>query len=358
MTTPLDFYHEQCTQGVITVDPEQEKVLQTFDRLYHDLVSEIPKRQGILSVLHRKKFIPGVYLWGRVGTGKTYMMDAFFQCLPFQYKMRMHFHNFMAMVHQELHLHQGKKNPLSKVADDVAGKAWVLCFDELTVSDITDAMLLGGLFDALFLRGVCLVATSNVPPDELYHNGLQRERFLSAINLIKKNTEVLYIPSEVDYRLRHQSELGTFFVPLDAAARAGMTESFAHFTQGKIVLREPVSIQGRSVPVIGRTDTVIWFDFKVICQVPRSQQDYLEIAAHYKTVLISDIPVISADEKDTICLFVSLVDIFYDARIRLIISAAEPVAELYRRGFMVMEYTRTHSRLLEMQSAAWFNAES
>jgi len=355
--TPLAFYHKQCAEGTLTPDIHQEAVLQHLDELHAVLTAEFSERNHLLSFLRRPRLIRGVYLWGRVGIGKTFMMDAFFQCLSFPQKMRMHFHSFMAMVHEELTLHQGKKNPLGAVADDIARRALVICFDELTVSDITDAMLLGGLFDALFSRGVCLVTTSNMPPDDLYRNGLQRERFLPAIQLLKKNTEVVYIPSETDYRLRHLSETGTFFTPLNAAARTGMAATFTLLAKDAPQISDPVIVQGRPIPVIRRTQSVIWFKFSDICQVPRSQQDYLEIARCYQSVLISDIPVIPPEAKDTICLFVSLVDVLYDARIRLVISAAESVADIYRRGFMTLEYARTHSRLLEMQSSLYFHSE-
>lgn len=355
--TPLAYYREKCRQGVITGDLLQESVLEHFDLLHARLVAAHHEKKGILSFLKKPSPVQGIYLWGRVGVGKTFMMDAFYECLPFPDKMRMHFHNFMALVHEELKLHQGKKNPLKAVADDIARRTSVLCLDELTVSDITDAMLLGGLFEALCDRGVTLTTTSNQPPDELYRNGLQRERFLPAIALLKQHTHVIHILSETDYRLRNSEKAGAFFTPLGLAAKIGMEKTFHFLANSAPTETNPVLIRGRNIPVIRRCESVIWFDFKNICQVPRSQHDYLEIADRYRSVLISDIPVIPPEAKDTICLFVNLVDVFYDARVRLVISAAEPVSELYQRGFMILEYARTHSRLMEMQSREYFHAE-
>ncbi len=352
---PSDFYHLQCQQGVISSDPAQLAVMQHFDRVYADLLLLQKKRQHFLSFLLPTVLVKGLYIWGSVGTGKTFMMDCFYRSLPPSIcKMRLHFHAFMASVHQALRRHQGEKNPLEAVANDIARQAILLCFDELFVSDITDAMLLGGLFAALFRRGVILITTSNVPPDELYRNGLQRESFLPAIALLKEKTEVVRLALEDDYRLRHLKGAGVFFTPLDAKAEAGMQQNFALLAGNKLVETTPLTIEGRCIRVVRRTQTVVWFEFSDLCRVPRSQQDYLVIAETFRTVMVSNVPVIAPSAKDAICLFVSLIDVLYDARVRLVMSAAEPVADLYNRGFMVMEYTRTHSRLLEMQSTDYF----
>jgi cell division protein ZapE len=355
--TPLDYYREQCTQNNIFEDAQQLNALNYLQRLYFDLIAEHKKRFGWFSWLHKNKLLSGVYLWGGVGVGKTLLMDCFFKCLPFKNKMRMHFHQFMQLVHNELAKYQGHADPLQLVATDIASKAFVLCFDELFVSDITDAMLLGRLFKILFDRGVCLIATSNTEPDDLYKHGLQRSQFLPAIELLKKNMQVIHIPTTIDYRLRHLTEAGVFYTPLNDAARENMEKTFDVMTAGKIISTEPVNIFGRDIQVIKKTDEIVWFEFSTICTVPRSQKDYLAIAEKYKTVFISDIPIIEANEKDTICLFISLVDVFYDARIRLVISAAEPVSQIYSRGYKILEYTRTNSRLLEMQSMDYFAGE-
>ncbi len=353
-TTPLQSYQASITAGIIRSDGRQLAVVQQFDALYYALLTEARRRQAWPRLLYRPHLLRGIYLWGSVGAGKTFLMDGFFTSLPFQTKMRMHFHHFMAMVHARLRQHQGKKNPLIIIAKEISKQAWVLCLDELLVSDIADAMLLAGLFAALFKFGVCLVTTSNTPPEALYRNGLQREQFLPAIALLQQHTQVIPLETGMDYRLRHLKEAGVFFTPLDEYAANRMQQNFDHLTAGQMVETTPIVINGRAIPVIGRTQETIWFEFTDLCHIPRSQQDYLAIAKQFSTVMISRVPIIPSSDSDTICLFVSCIDVLYDARVRLVMSAAEPVAELYTRGFMQMDYARTHSRLLEMQSLDYF----
>jgi cell division protein ZapE len=355
--TPLEYYQEQCNQGIVSEDAEQLIVMQQLQQIYLNLLSEHQNRQGLLAIFHKPKMVQGLYLWGGVGIGKTFMMDCFYKCLPFSQKMRMHFHQFMQLVHQQLKKHQGEKDPLQVIAKDIARQTMLLCFDELFVSDITDAMLLGHLFRALFSQGVCLVTTSNTKPDDLYKNGLQREQFLPAIAMLKENTTVMHIPSKVDYRLRHLKEAGVFYSPLDEAARLNMEKSFTALIGSDPVSTDPIMILGRLIKIKKRARKVVWFEFAEICKVPRSQNDYLAIAEQFNTVFISDIPAIPDNAKDTICLFISMVDVFYDAQVRLVLSAAEPVSEIYSRGYMILEYARTHSRLLEMQSIDYFLAD-
>lgn len=356
--TPIEYYLDQCSKELISKDSHQLVVLQALQKLYEELISENQSRQTTFSFLRRNKLIKGVYLWGSVGIGKTFMMDCFYHCIPFNKKMRMHFHQFMQWIHQELKLHQGKKNPLEHVADDLAQKTMVLCFDELFVSDITDAMLLGKLFDALFSRKICLVATSNSAPDDLYKNGLQREQFLPAIDLLKLNMNVVFLPTSIDYRLRHLKEAGVFYTPLNKESAVNMENSFQVLAGADEVFSGPVEIHHRLIHSQKRTNNVIWFEFIDICTPPRSQQDFLAIAEKYQTVFISNIPPTRTADKDTICLFINLVDVFYDARVRIVVSSAEPVSELYRKGTMVLEFARTHSRLLEMQSEDYFSNNS
>lgn len=355
--TPIDYYYQKCQEGVISEDPEQLAALQVLQRIYDDLLIEYRHRTNILSYFRKPHLVKGLYVWGGVGIGKTFLMDCFFHSLPVANKMRMHFYSFMQRIHNDLTKHQGEKDPLQAIAKQLAKEVMVLCFDEFHVSDITDAMLLGRLFQALFAQGVCLVTTSNTAPDKLYKNGLQREQFLPAIALIKLNTEVVHITTAIDYRLRHLKEAGVFYTPLDETARQNMEKSFHELTQGEQAETTPISIHHRLISVRKRAGKTIWFDFSEICSVPRSQRDYLAIAEQFDTVFISDIPVISPKDRDKICLFISLVDVFYDARTRLVISAAEPIDTLYNQGYMILEYTRTHSRLLEMQSTDYFAGE-
>lgn len=352
---PTETYHAQCEQGLIKEDPEQLIALEKLQKVYDALLLENKKREGWQGIFHQPQLIQGLYLWGGVGIGKTLLMDCFYQSLPFTQKCRLHLHQFLQRIHDELKSHQGLADPLQKIATEIAKDTLVLCFDEFVVSDITDAMLLGRLLKTLFEKHVCLVTTSNTSPDDLYKNGLQRSQFLPAIIAIKKYTDVLHIPSTTDYRLRHLKEAGVFYTPLDETAEKNMEKTFQTLAHGKKIEIAPITIHGRSIDIVKKAGDIIWFDFDVICRIPRSQHDYLTIAEQYKTVFISHIPVIPANAVDTIRLFVNLVDVFYDARIKLVLSAAEPVPELYRRGSMILEYERTHSRLLEMQSIDYFS---
>jgi len=352
--TPTDYYRQQCQAGVIFEDPNQLAALQVLERIYRDLLVEQKHRTGFFSYFRRSHLVKGAYLWGGVGIGKTFLMDCFFHTLPVTQKMRMHFHQFMQRIHTELTKQQGHKDPLQLIAKQLASEAMVLCFDEFYVSDITDAMLLGRLLKALFLEGVCLVTTSNIPPDELYKNGLQRAQFIPAIHLINAQTDVVHIPTIIDYRLRHLKEAGVFYTPLSEETDQKMIKSFEALTAGEVIETTPIDIYNRLISVKKRSKSAIWFDFADICSVPRSQSDYLVITEKFQTVFISGIPLIDPRARDTICLFISLVDVFYDARVRLVFSAAEPVEDIYSRGYMILEYTRTHSRLLEMQSVDYF----
>lgn len=356
-TSPLERYHQFVEQGTIQSDAEQLKALNLLNAIQKSLIKEQADRFGLMKIFHKNCLIKGLYLWGGVGIGKTFMMDCFYETLPFQQKMRMHFHVFMQKIHDELNKHQGEADPLQKIAMEIANKTLVICFDELFVSDIADAMLLGRLFKALFNEKVTLIATSNTAPDDLYKNGLQRLQFLPAIALIKKNTEVLNITSKIDYRLRHLKEAGIFYTPLNKASEEKMQAAFDLITAGKKVSTTPINLYGRNIKVIKQSSGVVWFDFKDICSVPRSQHDYLAIAREYHTVFISNVPIISESARDTICLFVSLIDVLYDAKVKLVISAAESVPELYSKGYMILEYARTQSRLIEMQSEDYFTGD-
>lgn len=351
-----DYYQQECKRRHLVADPEQIRILSQFQSVHTALISENKKRQNPFLFLRHPHIVQGIYLWGNVGVGKTFLMDCFYQSLPIQKKLRVHFHQFMQRIHLELVRCQGKKNPLQWIAKELATKTHVLCFDEFFVSDITDAMLLGKLFAALFEKGVCLVLTSNIAPDDLYRNGLQREQFLPAIALIKKYTNVIHFPSSIDYRLRHLQKAGIFYTPLNDETTQQMEKSFALLTKGQPVNDEPISILGRFIPVKKKSSEVVWIEFSDLCHVPRSQKDYLEIATLFRTVFVSHIPVIDSHDKDTICLFISLVDVLYDAQVKLVISAAESIPQLYSRGYMILEYTRTHSRLVEMQSEDYFNS--
>ena len=327
-----------------------------LDRLYHDLVDRYENRPrsflALFSGVSKAQRVPcrGLYFWGGVGRGKTYLVDTFYECLPFNRKLRIHFHRFMQRVHHELKRLQGEKNPLDIVAKQLAEEARVLCFDEFFVTDITDAMILGGLMEKLFARGVTLVATSNIVPDELYKDGLQRARFLPAIDLINRYTDVINVDSGVDYRLRALEQAELFHYPLDAAAESSLATSFASLAPEAGQENITIEVNGREIRVRRVADDVLWCDFRALCDGPRSQNDYIELARIYHAVLVSNVPVMSAAQDDMARRFVNLVDEFYDRNVKLIMSGEAPIERLYSGGRLEFEFQRTRSRLLEMQS--------
>jgi cell division protein ZapE len=348
----IDEYHNQCRLGDITEDQAQLTVMRQLQALYEQLASEAGR--GITSWLRAPKTPQGLYVWGGVGAGKTFMMDCFYHALPFGRKMRMHFHPFMRHVHEQLKYYQGKKNPLELVARDIAKKARVLCFDEFVVSDIADAIILARLLDALFKQGVCLVATSNVKPDDLYKNGLQRHSFLPAIALLKKYTQEVHIQTAVDYRLRYLKDAGVFYCPDDENAKQRMEKTFSVLShEDNEINTNSITVCERAIRVVKEVENVVWFDFDVICKPPRSQHDYLELVTRYHTIFISHIPQIKAEQHDRITLFIRLIDVLYDAKIKLVFSAAVPIAQIYPEGRFEFEFGRTQSRLLEMQSESY-----
>jgi cell division protein ZapE len=289
-------------------------------------------------------------MWGGVGRGKTYLMDTFFESLPFQDKLRLHFHRFMRRVHQELRALKDQKDPLDCVADRLSSETRVLCFDEFFVSDIADAMILGNLMRKLFERGVTLVATSNIAPDRLYENGLQRERFLPAIDTLISHVEVLNVDGGTDYRLRTLEKAQLYHYPLNDMAENSLTESFNQLVIETPRSNYPLEIEGRTILARQVADDVAWFDFSALCDGPRSQNDYIELAREYHTVLISNVPALHAGVDDQVRRFINLVDEFYDRHVKLMVSADKPLDALYSGGRLSFEFLRTQSRLLEMQS--------
>lgn len=353
--TPITYYHQQCQAGLIQEDPEQLRALKELERIQRGLIKEQRSRRKKLAFLRKPKLIHGLYLWGGVGIGKTFMMDCFFHTLPFTEKKRMHFHQFMHWIQQELKQYQGQKNPIELIVQKLARDTMVLCFDEFFVKDIADAMILARLLDGLFAAGVTLVTTSNTVPDELYKRGLQRQQFLPAIALLKQHTHVMHIPTLVDYRVRHLRHAGVFYRTQDEAEHENMEKSFTILAEDNAIIEDEVEICDRKIPIRKRAGNIIWFEFDVLCNVPRSQHDYLAIADQYETVFLSNIPQLSANARNTISLFIRLVDVFYDKRVRLVFSAAVPVEEIYTSGELVRDYQRTCSRLQEMQSEDYFS---
>ncbi len=357
--TPLARYRADLTRDDFHFDPAQEQAVLHLQRLFDDLLARQQRRPGLgqrLKQLMGRRTGPdpvqGLYFWGGVGRGKTYLVDTFFDCLPLERKMRIHFHRFMHRVHSELNRLKGEVNPLIRVADVLAAEAEVICFDEFFVSDITDAMLLGGLFELLFARGVVLVATSNIPPDELYRNGLQRARFLPAIELIKANCDVVNVDSGVDYRLRTLEQAEIYHYPLDEQARNNLERYFGQLASEPGQQGGRIEILGRPIEVIRSADGVVLLDFLALCDGPRSQSDYMELARLYHTVLLSGVTQMGAQTTgdDVARRFIAMVDEFYERGVKLILSADVALPELYTEGLVSFEFKRCLSRLTEMQS--------
>jgi cell division protein ZapE len=353
--TPLQRYQADLQRPDFFHDASQENAVHHLQRLYDELVAAHKHKPGLFSGLFGKKPlepVKGLYFWGGVGRGKTYLVDTFFDALPFKEKTRTHFHRFMKRVHEELRTLSGEKNPLPLIAKRFAAETRVICFDEFFVSDITDAMILATLLEELFKNGVSLVATSNIVPDGLYKDGLQRARFLPAIALLKIHTTVVNVDSGVDYRLRALEQAELFHWPLDAAAEDSLEKSFKSLLPEHCVVEEnqPLMIENRAIVARKVGDDVAWFDFRELCDGPRSQNDYIELAKIFHAVLISNIEQMTSAKDDMARRFVNLVDEFYDRNVKLILSAEVELKDLYTGGRLEFEFQRTLSRLLEMQS--------
>ncbi|MCZ6805081.1 MAG: cell division protein ZapE [Proteobacteria bacterium] len=356
MQTPLDKYKSDLRLEEFNADPAHEKAVMALQRLFEDFLAQaqkenvlIGKLKSLLKIKTRQQ-ITGLYFWGGVGRGKTYRVDCFYAYLPFENKLRIHFHRFMQNVHKELK-QLGKIESLLKiVADRLAEKTRVICFDEFHVSDITDAMLLVGLFEVLFEYGVVLVATSNQHPDQLYQGGLQRERFLPAIASLKKYTKVINVDSGIDYRLQFLDHAEIYHSPLDDRANVMLEDDFIHICPDDGSKEAILEIEGRSIQTVRCGDGVVWFEFKALCDGPRGAADYIEIARQYQTVLFANIPVMDDHDNDMAKRFITLVDEFYDRNVKLIITAEAVPDGLYTGTRLLEPFKRTISCLEEMRT--------
>jgi cell division protein ZapE len=364
--TPLERYKKDLERDDFSYDPAQEMAVKNLQRLYDDLIAaqHQPKKglmQRLSGKLRKEKVEPvkGLYFWGGVGRGKTYLMDTFYDSLPFEQKMRTHFHRFMQRVHKELKALDGTPNPLVAIGKKYSQEARVICFDEFFVSDITDAMILAGLLEQLFANGVSLVATSNIVPDGLYKDGLQRARFLPAIDLLNRHTDVLNVDGGIDYRLRALEQAELYHCPLDSKADASLNTSFESLAPDlqEVVEGEMVEVNGRPIRSRRCCEDVVWFDFKELCEGPRSQNDYIELAKVFHAVLVSNVPQLGRSNDDAARRFINMVDEFYDSGVKLILSAEKPIHEIYTEGRLSFEIERTQSRLLEMQSHEYLARE-
>jgi cell division protein ZapE len=353
--TPLEHYNLKLKEQGFEKDPAQACAVKFLDELYHQLNKRPLPSSGLWSELKKQlgiqpSAIKGLYLWGGVGRGKTWLMDIFFTSLPSDSKMRLHFHHFMQAVHDELTLLEGHKNPLKLVARNFAKQASVICLDEFHVSDITDAMLLYGLLDALFKEGITLISTSNLKPDDLYKHGLQRDRFLPAIELIKQHTHDINVDGDTDHRLRLLEKAETWYITVDDSTEQVIKARFEQMAPCDVVKNEILHINYRDIRTLYRADDVVWFDFNILCSSPRSSADYIEIARQFHTIFISHIPAMDESIDDKARRFINLIDEFYDRNIKLIVSADTLPNELYSGKQLEFEFQRTTSRLIEMRS--------
>ncbi len=330
------------------LDASQLSALEVLQGVYEELIALERLDASLIRRLARRQTVQGAYLWGGVGRGKSFLMDSFYNCAPVARKKRIHFHRFMQEIHRALHQHQGKEDPLAIIARDVARETRLLCLDEFHITDITDAMLMRRLLEGLFEHGVVLVTTSNQHPDQLYKDGLQRSQFMPAIDLIKRNLHVVNVDGGTDYRLRELERAGVYHV--GPAADARLEQAFIAIARHESTDTSALEIEGRIIQARRNARGVAWFYFRELCDGPRGKADYIELARRYHTMVLSDIPQFKIDEADIVRRFTWLVDEFYDRRVKLIVSAAAPPAELYAWAEGGDQFERTISRLIEMQT--------
>ena len=355
--SPYERFQEDLRQTGFRHDPAQAAVVAHTQRVYEELLARPrqPATGGLGRFLRRvgkrqPAPVTGLYLWGRVGRGKTHLVNGFFDSLPFEDKLRRHFHRFMQVVHGELKTLRRTVDPLQTVAQRISDDARVVCLDEFHVADIADAMLLGRLLKALFERGVTVVATSNIPPQELYRDGLQRRRFLPTIELIERHMEVVELAGADDHRLRALEKAEIYHWPLDEGAQASLEECFQALAPENIRQERSVEVEGRQIPTVCYADGIAWFDFDDLCNGPRSTVDYIGISRYFHTVLLANVPNLGSTDEDAAARFIHLVDEFYDRNVNLIVSAVAPPAQLYSGRRLGEQFQRTVSRLEEMQS--------
>lgn len=354
--SPKQRYQEQLDTGVLTPDDAQARAVAMLDDLYRRILTNMKARKPLLPWKRKTQPEMGLYFWGGVGRGKTHLLDLFADSFAKGVVLRVHFHRFMYRVHADLRRLQGHKNPLKAVAQDIADEAKVLCFDEFFVTDIGDAMILAGLMEALFELGITLVATSNIVPERLYEDGLQRQRFLPAIALLERHTKVFNLDSGVDYRLRALQQLPLYHFPHDRVAERALRDMFNSLAPLAPEFDAQIAVNGRKIPVLALADDVVWFSFHALCDGPRSQNDYIELARIYHTVLVSGVPVFDGRNDDQARRFINLVDEFYDRGVKLVLSADVGLLELYKGTRLEFVFERTYSRLQEMQSEDYLSA--
>lgn len=354
--SPLTWYQAASQQAAFIRDAAQARAIEYLDRLWTELMMFKRKRNRFLGRSLRSPQLPkGLYFYGGVGRGKSFLMDAFYGCLPYRRKRRVHFHAFMAEIHQRLRGLKSEANPLKAVAAEIAKETRVLCFDEFHVSDIADAMILGRLLENLFNEGVVLVATSNYAPSELYPQGQNRSSFLPTIALIEEKLTILNVDGGEDYRHRTLTAAEVFYIPANDENERKLADLFTQVTAGQVERPSEIEIHGRMLRCKKRTDKAIWFDFRMLCFGPRSQADYLYLSEHYEMIFVSGIEKLSQAERAEARRLTWLIDVMYDYRVKFCATCDVPVGEIYVEGDFAQEFVRTASRLTEMQSQEYLN---
>lgn len=354
--SPLTWYQAASQQAAFIRDAAQARAIEHLDRLWTELMMFKRKRNRFLGRSLRSPQLPkGLYFYGGVGRGKSFLMDAFYGCLPYRRKRRVHFHAFMAEIHQRLRGLKSEANPLKAVAAEIAKETRVLCFDEFHVSDIADAMILGRLLENLFNEGVVLVATSNYAPSELYPQGQNRSSFLPTIALIEEKLTILNVDGGEDYRHRTLTAAEVFYIPANDENERELADLFTQVTAGQVGRTSEIEIHGRMLRCKKRTDKAIWFDFRMLCFGPRSQADYLYLSEHYEMIFVSGIEKLSQAERAEARRLTWLIDVMYDYRVKFCATCDVPVGEIYVEGDFAQEFVRTVSRLTEMQSQEYLN---
>ena len=352
-----ELYEQTLAERGYACDPAQLRAIDALQRCENEWADYKARRSNAVTKLLVRPPIPrGVYMYGGVGRGKSFLMDCFFQAVPLTRKTRLHFHEFMREVHRELQELKGTVNPLDELGKRIARRFRLICFDEFHVADVTDAMILHRLLDALFANRVSIVTTSNFHPDDLYPNGLHRDRILPAIELLKEKLEIINVDNGTDYRQRTLEHVQLYHTPLGPEADAAMDSAFSELAEARD--ESPLlHIEQRELRARRRAGGVVWFDFKTLCGGPRSQNDYLELATQFHTLLLSGVPQMPPRLASEARRFTWLVDVLYDRRVKLILSAEVPAEALYLEGPLAHEFPRTVSRLQEMQSAEFLALE-
>ena len=355
-SSPAERYAQAISTGKFLPDEAQAEAVRELERVWQELLNRYKASKKAFRRFRRQTSPRGVYMWGGVGRGKTWLMDQFYESIPFRRKTRMHFHHFMQFVHKELNKLSGQRNPLDLVADQIYKEAVIICFDEFFVSNVTDAMILSDLFQKLFQRGITLVATSNIAPDGLYRDGIHRDRFIPTIEAVKQHCVVLNVDAGVDYRLRVLKQAQLFKTPLTHEHNLWITDRFTALTQSQTVSEQSIIINNRIVETLGHTEDVLWCEFSELCLKPRSPADFIQIANIYNTVLVSNVPHLTDHLSEGTRRFVYLVDEFYDRGVKLLLTSEDHIIEIYQGQKLAFEIERTRSRLLEMQSDEYLQA--